>query len=137
MRRSADHVRVYAVVFAQVDLLDGRAGEAGEPGGEFTLASGEAVDGAVVVGVDVEVEDPRRRDGRLEPLEHGPVAPLADVRDRHEQRRRRVVAGHRRAVSRRAYSLRPAASMASRRSSAASAPAVGRLSGSSPGGRAS
>ena len=36
---------------------------------------------AVVVGVDVQVEHARRPDRRLEPLEHGAVAPLADVGD--------------------------------------------------------
>jgi hypothetical protein len=55
---------------------------------EFLRRPDERVHGAVVVPVDVDVEEPRRpRHRRAQRPEHRLVAPLRDVRDRLERER--------------------------------------------------
>ena len=54
--------------------------------GQLALPRREREHAAVVVGVAVDVEDPRRPDRPLEALELGQVAPLAEVGHGHQQR---------------------------------------------------
>ena len=76
-----------ALVAAQVDPL-ARARDPGEQRlDELVRLADEREDGAVVVGVDVHVEQPRRRRERLaQRLDHRLVAALGEVRHGLEHR---------------------------------------------------
>jgi hypothetical protein len=80
-------VRVDAGMGRQFDLLDGDPRKAEQPLGELALGRREGEDGATMVGVGVEVEEPRRCAAALDRLERTAIPPLADVRNGEQERR--------------------------------------------------
>jgi ABC-type multidrug transport system fused ATPase/permease subunit len=83
--------RVGSLVGAEVDEIDGRANACDERRDELLAEADERVDGAMVVGVDVYVEQPSRlRHRASEAHEDALVATLGDVRHRLERERHRA-----------------------------------------------
>ena len=80
-----------------------RAAGGHERSRQLALAAREREHRPVVVGVDVQVEEARRREPALDLLQHAVVASLADVRDRQQQRRR-VRLCHRASIAAAGYS---------------------------------
>ena len=82
-------VRVAAARLAQVDQPATGAGAGDERADDLLRVAGERVHAAVMVGIGVDVEQPRA--GRAERLadrgDDGRVASLGDVRDRQQERR--------------------------------------------------
>jgi hypothetical protein len=89
-RRDVDRADVGVLAPAVGDVDAGRGDlEAGEERVcERARTAGEGEDGAVVVGVDVDVEEPRARglEGLADRVDDGLVAALGDVRDRKQRR---------------------------------------------------
>jgi hypothetical protein len=80
------HVRVDAGVGADVDARDRGARSAQQRVGHLALAGGEREHRPIVVGIGMEIEEARGREGTPDRLERGQVAALADVRHGHEER---------------------------------------------------
>jgi hypothetical protein len=82
-------VRVRAAVLAQVDPAGRLARARGERRGELALTRGDREDAAAVIGVRVDVEDPRRCERRTDRVYRGPVGAFAGVGCGEEERRGR------------------------------------------------
>ena len=79
-------MRVGAAVAAQIDPRHGRTGARQQRLGQLSLRRGKAVDAAAVVGIGVQVEQPRGRERSADRVDRPGVCALANVGHREQQR---------------------------------------------------